>query len=119
MGLTWSFNSRFAIRNWGLEGGRWKLECRREWHAETGMAGDGWSRVDLQLICTTDVNALVTICQRKNGQAERPALRTTAVQFLHPGIPPIPAAPLVEQRGAERFTSLLLEQKVANSLIFR
>jgi len=47
MGFTWSFNSRFAIRNWRLEGGRmlgYDCEVRS---AERGMAGDGGGRVEL------------------------------------------------------------------------
>ena len=64
MGLTWSFNSRFAIRFWRLEPGCWKPECGREVRgAETGMAGDGGGRVEFSINRTTDVNALVTICQ--------------------------------------------------------
>src|SRR4029077_19150793 len=37
MGLTRNSNSRFAIRKWGLDSGRWTLERSRERHAETGF----------------------------------------------------------------------------------
>jgi len=47
MALTRNSNSRFAIRNWSLEGGRWTLECSREWHTEMELAGDGGGRVEL------------------------------------------------------------------------
>jgi hypothetical protein len=74
MGFTRNSNSRFAIRRRPFDS-RWSLRMPMLDAsafairiAEMRWAADGGRRVELPLLSTTDVNALVTICQGRTGR---------------------------------------------------
>jgi hypothetical protein len=100
MGLTWNSNSRFAIRNLRLEDGSSELEYGHEVRsAKAGMAGDGGGRAELSINRTTDVNALVTICQDRTPPGSR---SPTPLSSRNHCIEPLASIPTRVGRGSRK-----------------